>query len=47
MDRGKFPQHFFKNDDLTKFGYEKLSSLFVSQLKLVLGKTHEAPQEQR
>ena len=37
----------FKNDHLhlTKFGYEKLSSLFVSQLNLVLEKTHETPQE--
>ena len=37
----------FKNDHLhlTKFGYEKLSLLFVSQLKPVLGKSHEIPQE--
>ena len=37
----------FKNDHLhlTKFGYEKLSSLFVSQLNSVLEKTHETPQE--
>ena len=37
----------FKNDHLhlTKFGYEKLSLLFVSQLKSVLEKTHESPQE--
>ena len=36
-----------KNDDLhlTKFGYGKLSLLFVSQLNSVLGKTHETPQE--
>ena len=36
----------FKNDHLhlTKFGYEKLSLLFVSQLNSVLGKTHETPQ---
>ena len=35
----------FKNDHLhlTKFGYEKLSLLFVSQLNSVLGKTHEPP----
>ena len=30
---------------LTKFGYEKLSLLFVSQLNSVLEKTHETPQE--
>ena len=37
----------FKNDHphLTKFGYEKLSLLFVSQLKSVLEKNHETPQE--
>ena len=37
----------FKNDHLhlTKFGYEKLSLLFVSQLNSVLGKTHETSQE--
>ena len=37
----------FKNDHLhlTKFGYEKLSLLFVSQLNSVLGKTHETPQD--
>ena len=37
----------FKNDHLhlTKFGYEKLSLLFVSQLNSVLEKTHESPQE--
>ena len=37
----------FKNDHLhlTEFGYEKLSSLFVSQLNSVLEKTHESPQE--
>ena len=37
----------FKNDHLhlTKFGYEKLSLLFVSQLNPVLGKSHEIPQE--
>ena len=37
----------FKNDHLhlTKFGYEKLSLLFVSQLNSVLEKTHETPQE--
>ena len=30
---------------LTKFGYEKLLSLFVSRLNSVFGKTHETPQE--
>ena len=37
----------FKNDHLhlTKFGYEKLSLLFVSQLNSVLEKTHGTPQE--
>ena len=30
---------------LTKFGYEKLSLLFVSQLNSVLGKTHKTQQE--
>ena len=36
-----------KNDHLhlTKFGYEKLSLLFVNQLNSVLEKTHESPQE--
>ena len=37
----------FKNDHLhlTKFGYEKLSLLFASQLNSVLEKTLETPQE--
>ena len=37
----------FKNDHLhlIKFGYEKLSLLFVSQLNSVLEKTHESPEE--
>ena len=37
----------FKNDHLhlTNFGYEKLSLLFVGQLKSVLGKTHETLQK--
>ena len=30
---------------LTKFGYVKLSLLFMSQLNSILGKTHETPQE--
>ena len=30
---------------LTKFGYEKLPLLFVSQLNAVLEKIHESPQE--
>ena len=36
----------FKNDQLrlTKFGYDKLSLLFVSQFNSVLGKTCETPQ---
>ena len=36
----------FKNDQLrlTKFGYEKLSLLFVSQFNSVLGKTYKTPQ---
>ena len=37
----------FKNDHLhlKKFGYEKLSPLFVTQLNSVLGKIHETQQE--
>ena len=44
---GSLNMLLFKNDHLhlTKFGYEKLSLLFVSQLNSVLGKTHETPQE--
>ena len=45
--RSSLNMFLFKNDHLhlTKFGYEKLLSLFVSQLNSVLEKTHEAPQE--
>ena len=44
---GSLNMLLFKNDHLhlTKFGYEKLSLLFVSQLNSVLEKTHESSQE--
>ena len=48
MDRWKLTQHVALQNDqlhLTKFGYEKLSLLFFSQLNSVLEKAHESPQE--
>ena len=47
MDSWKLPKHvaFQKRSiRLTKFGYDKLSLLFVSQFNSVLGKTCETPQ---